>query len=78
MFSDLKDMTLVALTGAISHISMGATMQFIPMLLVIIFCVIAAYVSAKFENKCEIKRLNKVVGTCLGILGVITILIKLI
>ena len=78
MFSDLKDMTLVALTGAISHISMGATMQFIPMLLVIILCVIAAYVSAKFANKCEIKRVNKVVGTCLGILGVITILIKLI
>ena len=78
MFSDLKDMTLVALTGAISHISMGATMQFIPMLLVIIFCVIAAYVSAKFANKCEIKRLNKVIGTCLGIFGVITILIKLI
>ena len=48
-------MTLVALTGTISHISMGATIQFIPMFLVIIFCLISAYVSAKFANKCEIK-----------------------
>ena len=71
-------MTLVALTGTISHISMGATVEFIPMLLVIIFCVISAYISAKFANKCEIKKLNKVVGTCLGILGVTTILLKLI
>ena len=71
-------MTLVALTGTISHFSMGAKIQLIPMLLVIIFCVSAAYFSAKFANKCEIKKLNKVVGTCLGTLGVITILIKLI
>ena len=69
-------MTLVALTGTISHFSMGATIRPIPMLIVIIFCVLGAYVSAKFANKCEIKKLNKVVGTCLGTLGVITILIK--
>ncbi|WP_294129492.1 sulfite exporter TauE/SafE family protein [uncultured Clostridium sp.] len=71
-------MTLVALTGTISHFSMGAAIRPIPMLIVIIFCVLGAYVSAKFANKCEIKKLNKVVGTCLGTLGVITILIKLI
>ena len=71
-------MTLVALTGTVSHISMGATVEILPTLLVVICCVIGAYVSAKFANKCEIKKLNKVVGTCLGILGVITILLKLI
>ena len=71
-------MTLVALTGTVSHISMGATVEILPTLLVVICCVIVAYVSAKFANKCEIKKLNKVVGTCLGILGVITILLKLI
>ena len=71
-------MTLVALIGTISHFSMGASIQVIPMLVVIICCVVAAYVSAKFANKCEIKTLNKVVGMCLGILGIITILIKLI
>ena len=70
-------MTLVALTGTVSHISMGASVEFIPSLLVVICCVIAAYVSAKFANKCEIKKLNKVVGVCLSILGMMTILIKL-
>ncbi|SCI41173.1 MULTISPECIES: sulfite exporter TauE/SafE family protein [unclassified Romboutsia] len=71
-------MTLVALTGTVSHISMGAKIQPLPMLLVIISCVIAAYASAQFANKCEIKKLNRVVGICLAILGIITILIKLI
>ena len=33
-------MTLVALIGAISHISMGAKIYTLPMILVIIFCVI--------------------------------------
>ena len=47
-------MTLVALIGTISHFSMGASIQVIPMLVVIICCVVAAYVSAKFANKCEI------------------------
>ena len=71
-------MTLVALTGAISHISMGAVIYPLPMLIVVMFCVIGAYVSARFANKCEIKRLNKVVGICLACLGIITISIKLI
>lgn len=71
-------MTLVALTGTISHISMGAQVELIPTLVVVITCVIAAYVSAKFANKCEIRKLNKVVGTCLTILGVITIFIQLL
>lgn len=71
-------MTLVALTGAVSHISMGAVIYPLPMLIVIMFCVIGAYVSARFANKCEIKRLNKVVGICLACLGIITISIKLI
>ena len=71
-------MTLVALTGAVSHISMGAVIYPLPMLIVVMFCVIGAYVSARFANRCEIKRLNKIVGICLACLGVITILIKLI
>ena len=71
-------MTLVALTGAVSHIYMGAVIYPLPMLIVVMFCVIGAYVSARFANRCEIKRLNKIVGICLACLGVITILIKLI
>lgn len=71
-------MTLIALTGTISHISMGAAIDPLPMIIVIVFCLISAYVSAKFANRCEIRRLNRIVGICLACLGVVTILIKLI
>ncbi len=71
-------MTLVALTGTVSHISMGAQLFPVPMLAVIVSCLLGALVSAKFANKCEIRRLNKIVGVVLTLLGIITILIKLL
>lgn len=71
-------MTLVALTGAVSHVSMGAQIFPVPMLIVVLSCLVGALVSAKFANRCEITRLNKIVGVVLTILGVATILIKLL
>lgn len=71
-------MTLVALTGAVSHISMGAQIFPIPMLVVVLSCLIGALVSARFANRCEITRLNKIVGVVLTLLGIVTILIKLL
>lgn len=71
-------MTVVALTGAVSHIWMGARVDFAPALVTVVFCLLGAYVSAKFANRCEIVKLNRVVGIVLTILGIITILIKLI
>lgn len=71
-------MTLVALTGAVSHISMGAQIFPIPMLAVVLSCLIGALVSARFANRCEITRLNKIVGVVLTLLGIATILIKLL
>lgn len=69
-------MSVVALTGAISHICMGASVDPIPAAVTIFACLLGAVVSAKFANRCDIKILNKVVGVVLAILGVITILIK--
>ena len=71
-------MTLVALTGTISHITIGANVEIIPTLVVVTCCLIGAYVSPKFANKFEIKKLNRVLGTCHLILGTVTILLKLI
>ena len=71
-------MSIVALTGTISHISMGAVVDILAMIIVIVFCVVSAYISAKFANKCEIKKLNRVVGTCLLVLGIATISLKLL
>ncbi|MDO4467753.1 MAG: sulfite exporter TauE/SafE family protein [Bacillota bacterium] len=69
-------MTVVALVGAISHVLMGAKIYALEMIFVVVICLIAAYLSAKFANQCEIKRLNKVIGVVLLILGIFTILSK--
>ena len=71
-------MSLVALTGAVSHISMGAEIFPGPMLLVMALCLFGALVSARFANKCEIRRLNRIVGLVLLLLGIVTIAIKVI
>lgn len=71
-------MSIVALTGTVSHISMGANIYPLPMAVTVISCLIGALISARFANKCEIKKLNRVVGVVLSILGIVTILIKII
>ena len=71
-------MSIVALTGAVSHVTMGAAIFPGPMAVVVIACLVGAVVSAKFANRCEIRKLNRIVGVVLMILGAATILIKLI
>lgn len=71
-------MSAVALTGAVSHVTMGATIYPVPMMIIVLTCLFGAWVSAKFANRCEIRKLNRVVGTVLFFLGIITILIKLV
>lgn len=70
-------MSLVALTGAVSHVSMGAQLFPVPMAVVVLSCLIGAVISAKFANKCEIRKLNHIVGLVLMVLGIVTIAIKL-
>ena len=65
-------MTLVALTGAVSHISLGARIFPLPMAIVVLSCLLGAVVSAKFVNRCEIARLNRIVGIVLVLLGIVT------
>lgn len=69
-------MTLVALTGAVSHISLGAQLFPLPMAIVVASCLLGAAVSAKFANRCEIRRLNRIAGVVLILLGAVTILIS--
>lgn len=71
-------MSVVALTGTVSHISMGAEIYPVPMAVVVLSCLFGAVISARFANKCEIRKLNHVVGVVLMILGIATILIKVI
>lgn len=70
-------MTVVAFTGTVSHIAMGAELYTAAMIIVVLSCLAGAVVSSQFANKCEIQRLNKIVGIVLVILGAVTIGIKI-
>lgn len=48
------------------------------MAIVVASCLLGAVVSAKFANRCEIRRLSRIVGVVLILLGAVTILIKLL
>lgn len=66
-------MTLVALTGAVSHLAMGASMELAPGITIIMTCLLGAVVAAKYANRCDIKKLNHIVGMILIVLSVFTL-----
>ncbi len=65
-------MTLVALTGAVSHIAMGASVDLIPGIVVTVMCTIGAVGSARFANTVEEKTLNRTAGTVLLLVSVVS------
>jgi uncharacterized membrane protein YfcA len=64
-------MTFTALTGAISHFSLGDSPNILVMVLCILFTFIWARVAAVFANKAKPETLNRAVGIVLVILGVV-------
>ena len=64
-------MTFTALTGAVSHFSIGGQPDYFVMILCIVFTFIWARIAAKFANKSTPKTLNRLTGIILVILGVV-------
>lgn len=64
-------MTFTALTGAISHFSLGDSPDILVMVLCILFTFLWARIAAKFANKAKPATLNRAVGVVLVILGVV-------
>lgn len=64
-------MTFTALTGAISHFSIGGSTDYVVMALCILFTFIWARIAAKFANKATPKTLNRLTGVVLVVLGVV-------
>lgn len=64
-------MTFTALTGAVSHFSIGGHPDYFVMILCIVFTFIWARIAAKFANKSTPKTLNRLTGIILVILGVV-------
>ena len=69
-------MTLVALTGAVSHIGMGAQVELLPGLIVTVACTLAAVVSAKFANKVDEKTLNRSAGLVLILVSLASLVLS--
>ena len=64
-------MTFTALTGAVSHFSLGDSPDILVMALCIAFTFIWAQIAAKFANKARPETLNRAVGIVLVVLGAI-------
>lgn len=65
-------MTLVALTGAVSHVAMGASVEWLPGIVVTVMCTAGAVGSARFANKVEEKILNRTAGAVLILVSVVS------
>lgn len=69
-------MTLVALTGAVSHVAMGAAVELIPSLIVTVMCTAGAVVSARFANRVSERKLNLTAGTVLILVSLVSWLLR--
>ena len=65
-------MTLVALTGAVSHVAMGATMEILPAVVITVCCTVSAVISARFANKVEEKIVNRCAAIVLLIVSIVS------
>ena len=65
-------MTLVALTGAVSHVAMGAEVPLVPGLVVTIACTASAVISARFANKVAEKTVNRCAAVVLIAVSVVS------
>lgn len=65
-------MTLVALTGAVSHVAMGATVELLPAIVVTVMCTLGAVVSSRFANRVDEKLLNRCAGVVLILVSVVS------
>ena len=68
-------MALVALTGAVSHVAMGAQVELIPGIIVTVVCTAAAVVSAHFANKVSERVLNVSTGIVLIAVSLLSLIL---
>lgn len=68
-------MTFTAFTGAVSHFYIGGMPDLRIMLLCILFTFLFARLGARWANKASAKKLNRMTGVVLTILGIIMLLV---
>lgn len=71
-------MTFTALTGAISHFTIGTLPDITALVVCIAATLVGAQIAAKFANKAAPKLLNRVTGIVLAALGGVMVVMKLL
>lgn len=71
-------MTFTALTGAVSHFSIGEMPDLTTLILCMVFTLIWARIAAVIANKAQAKTLNRITGIVLVTLGVIVLSVNYI
>ncbi|MDE5994478.1 MAG: sulfite exporter TauE/SafE family protein [Oscillospiraceae bacterium] len=69
-------MTFTALTGAVSHFTLGNMPDILTLVLCVIFTFIWAQIASKIANKSETKTLNRVVGAVLIITSAVILTVN--
>lgn len=64
-------MTFTALTGALSHFSLGDSPDLLVLALCVVFTLLWARLAARFANRAKPETLNRAVGIVLTVLGVV-------
>lgn len=64
-------MTFTALTGALSHFTIGDSPDLLMLILCVVFTFIWARIASVFANKAAPKTLNRATGIVLVILGIV-------
>ena len=68
-------MTLVALTGAASHLMMGAKLEIVPAIVMTLSCTFGAVVSSKFANKVSDTTMNRAAAIVLILVSIVSLLL---
>lgn len=71
-------MTFTALTGAVSHFTLGNMPDILTLVLCVIFTFIWAQIASKIANKSQTKTLNRVVGAVLIITSAVILTVNFI
>ena len=67
-------MTLVALTGAVSHLMMGARLEIVPAIVMTASCTLGAVVSSRFANKVDDTTMNRAAAIVLILVSIASLL----
>ena len=71
-------MTFTALTGAVSHVAIGGSLDLFALVVCAAVTLVAAQVSAVFANRAEPKILNRVTGGVLAVLGTVMLAVHVL